>query len=174
MAERKGVIHNELGKTGLSHYSGTLYEEFLPSLRGLSGIKTYKEMAENSPTIGAMLFAIESTLRSVPWGVEVLAETDEEAAELVESCIDDMSHTWEDFISEILTMLRYGWSYFEIVYKKREGYDGKVRSKYDDKKIGWRKFAPRAQETLYRWEIDTHGGIVSLMIGDGLMAPWGT
>jgi hypothetical protein len=35
--------------------------------------------------------------------------------------MDDMSHTWDDMISEILTMLVYGWSWHEIVYKKRVG-----------------------------------------------------
>jgi hypothetical protein len=80
----------------------------------------------------------------------------------------DMEMTFEDLISEILTMLPYGWSYFEIVYKKREGRETpagrtrKYQSRYDDNKIGWRKFAPRAQETLFRWEIDKTGRILGM------------
>jgi hypothetical protein len=152
---------NELGRTGLKHFGGTLYEEFLPQLQGQRGQKIYKEMSENSPVIGAMLFAVESLLRSVEWTVEPASESDEdiEAAEFLESCKEDMSHTWEDFISEVLSMLVFGWSYFEVVYKRRRGIKASPSSEHDDGRIGWRKFALRSQETLYRWEIDESGGI---------------
>jgi len=166
----KSFNRNELGRTGLKHFSGLVYEEFLPQLQGRKSYKIYREMQDNSPIIGAVLYAVESTLRSVDWTVEPATDdTDDiEAAEFLESCMHDMSHTWEDFISEILTMLTYGWSYFEVVYKKREGRvnpGGTKRvhpSRYDDNKIGWRKFAPRGQETLYQWELDKTGGIRGL------------
>lgn len=161
---------NELGRTGLKHFSGLVYEEFLPQLQGRKAYKIYREMQDNSPIIGAVLYAVESTLRSVDWTVEPATDdsADIEAAEFLESCMHDMSHTWEDFISEILTMLTYGWSYFEVVYKKREGRIGEKgrkrahQSRYNDNKIGWRKFAPRGQETLYQWELDKTGGIRGL------------
>ena len=86
---------------------------------------------------------------------------DVRAAKFVESCMGDMSSSWEDLVSEILSMLTYGWSYHEIVYKKREGAktgDG-TRSKYDDGLIGWRKMPIRAQETRMEWKFDDNGGI---------------
>ena len=166
----KNFNRNELGRTGLKHYSGLIYEEFLPQLQGQKGWKVYREMQDNSPTVGAVLYAIESMLRSVDWSVEPATDDskDIEAAAFVEECMHDMSHTFEDLISEILTMIPYGWSYFEIVYKKREGRETpagrkrKYQSRYDDNKVGWRKFAPRAQETLYRWELDKTGGILGM------------
>ena len=152
---------NELGRSGLKHFGGTLYEEFLPNLQGTRGQKIYKEMSENSPIIGAMLFAVESLLRSVEWEVDPASQSSEDvaAAEFLEECKEDMSHTWEDFISEVLSMLIYGWSYFEIVYKRRKGPKRTPTSAFDDGRIGWRKFALRSQDTLYRWEIDDTGGI---------------
>lgn len=152
---------NELGVSGLQHFGGVLYEEFLKQLQGQRGQKVYREMSENSPVIGAMLFAVESLLRSVDWEVDPASQSSEDvaAAEFLEECQTDMSHTWEDFISEVLSMLIYGWSYFEVVYKKRKGPRKNPTSRYDDGKIGWRKFGFRAQETLYRWEIDDNGGI---------------
>lgn len=161
-----GRVANELGRTGLKQYSGLLYEEYLPQLQGRRAFQVYREMQDN-PVVGAVLYAVETTLRSVTWNVEPASDDEDniEAAEFVESCMNDMEHTWEDFISEILTMLPYGWSYFEIVYKKRQGRrtEGgrrrKYMSRYDDNKIGWRKFAPRSQETLFRWEIDKYGTI---------------
>jgi len=163
MPKKMGVraATNELGRSGLKHFGGTLYEEFLPQLTGLRGQKIYKEMAENSPVIGAMLFAVESLLRSVDWEVEPASqsEKDLEAAEFLEECRTDMSHTWEDFVSECLSMLIFGWSMFEVVYKKRKGDHKSPTSEFDDGRIGWRKFALRSQDTLYRWEIDDTGGI---------------
>jgi hypothetical protein len=164
MADQPSIsAYNEIGRTGLKHFSGTLYEEFLPELQGSRAAKVYTEMAENSPILGASLFAIESLLRGVPWAVEPASENpvDIELADFIDECRTDMSHTWEDFISEVLTMLRYGWSYFEVVYKKREGPKRKkgATSLHNDGLIGWRKFAPRAQDTLYRWRVDIDGGI---------------
>lgn len=76
---------------------------------------------------------------------------DKEAAEFVKQCMDDMSETWVDTISEILSFITFGWSYHEIVYKRRMGKtkDKRTRSKYDDGLIGWMKLPVRAQETLY-------------------------
>jgi hypothetical protein len=73
-----------------------------------------------------------------------------------------MSDSWDATLQSILSMLVFGYSYHEIVYKRRGGLetnDPTKRSRYDDGRIGWRKWAIRAQETLIRWEIDQDGGI---------------
>lgn len=163
--------YNELGQTGLKHFAGTLYEEYLPELQGSRAYKVYTEMAEHDPVIGGSIYAIESLLRSVPWATEPATEdpTDIELADFIDECFHDMTYTMEDTISEILTMIRHGWSYFEVVYKKREGAKGRVPSRFDDGLIGWRKFAPRSQDTLYRWRIDSDGGIKGMW-----QYPWPT
>lgn len=158
------VKMNELGRSGLRAFSGTIYEEFLPELRGRRGIRTYTEMKENSAIVAAMLFAVDSLLRSVDWRVEPASEdgSDLAAADFLEECRTDMSHTWEDFISEVLSMLPFGWSYFEEVYKIRLGPDRKNprhRSAFSDRKIGWRKFGIRSQDSLARWVFDENGGL---------------
>lgn len=133
-------------------------DDFLPQLRGLQAIKHYREMADNDATIGAILFAIEMLIRQVDWPVEPGGETpaDLEAAAFVESCKEDMSHSWEDFLAAILTFLPYGWSFHEIVYRLRSKEDG---SRFDDGRIGWRKFAYQPQESLWEWKQDLHGGV---------------
>lgn len=146
------------GFSGLKQYGGIIDEEFLRRLRGTYGIKTYREMSDNSSTVGAIFFLIKALCRQVEWRVEP-AGTEQAAldqAEFVESCLIDMSLTWEDFISEVLSFLNYGWSYFETIYKVRRGdtANPSTRSQFDDGKIGWRKLAFRAQDTLYRWEFD--------------------
>lgn len=159
-------MQKEIGRIGQRRFGGIVYEEFLPELRGSRGVEIYREMSENDDVVGAILYAIEMLVRQTKWNVEPGGSTakDKEAAEFVESCMDDMQNTWVDTISEILSFLAYGWSYHEIVYKRRMGNtaDTRTRSKYSDGLIGWAKLPIRAQETLYQWEYDENDNLTGM------------
>ena len=148
----------EIGRVGQKRFAGVFYEEFLPELSGVRGIETYKEMANNDEIIYAMLYAIEMMLRQTEFRVDPAGpkDIDREAADFVDSCLNDMEMTWQDTLSEILSFIVYGWSYHEIVYKRRRGRsrDPRYASKYSDGLIGWRKLPIRSQDTLVRWEYD--------------------
>lgn len=156
----------EIGRVGQRRYGGIFYEEFLSELRGRKGAEVFTEMSNNDETIGAILFAIEMLVRQASWNVEPGGSTakDREAAEFVKSCMDDMQQTWIDTISEILSFLTYGWSFHEIVYKRRMGRtkDNRTSSKYDDGLIGWMKLPIRSQETLYQWEYDNQDNLIGM------------
>lgn len=165
---------NELGSTGLRRSGGTVFEEFLSTLRGIRGARVYREMADNDPTIGSMLFAIEKVITRLEWRIDPYSDDsadgetdskDKEVAAFIESCLHDMSDSWDQTLSQILSMLIFGYSYHEIVYKVRGGdsKDPKRKSKFDDGKIGWRKLPIRSQETLFRWDIDDDGGIQAMI-----------
>lgn len=153
---KENVSTKELGSSGLSRWGGTIDEEFLNELRGSRGRKVYTEMRHNDPVVAAMLRCITWLCRSVDWDVN---GENEKQVEFVHECMDDCSHSWDDFISEALTFLPYGWSLAEIVYKYRKGEDAEPPSKYDDGRIGWRKLAFRSQLTLWEWDMDDAGGI---------------
>lgn len=158
----------ELGQTGIKRAAGIIDEEFLPALRGRKAVQVFTEMSKNDPIVGSLLFTIDKLLRQVTWRVESADNTpgQSQASDFVEECMDDMSHTWDDMIADILTCIVYGWSWHEIVYKKRVGpweSDPKKKSKYTDGKIGWRKIPIRSQETMLRWIFDDHGGIKGLV-----------
>jgi hypothetical protein len=159
----RSIDTSVIGRTGLKRYAGSVREEWHPKLQGREGAKIYREMADNDPIVGAIMFAIKSLIRQADWDVTPADDSPEAgaAAEFFGSCLEDMSHTWEDLLSEILTMLPFGWAWFEEVYKIREGEspDPSRRSKYNDGKIGWRKIAIRAQDTLVDWEFDQEGGV---------------
>lgn len=150
-----------LGTTGLKEQSGYIFEEFLPRLQQPRGTQVYKEMRDNSSVVGALLFAIQNLIRQAEWRIEPASDTPEakQWAEFVEGALTDMSHTWEEFIIEVLSMLPFGWSYHEIVYKLRRGKsrDPRFNSKFDDGLIGWRKFPIRSQDTLWKWEFAPDG-----------------
>lgn len=154
----------EVGESGLKRVGGFVFEEFLRELQGFRAARIYREMADNDPVIGGLLFAIEQTLIGATWEIHPANDTPEaeEIAEFYETCREDMSHTWTDMMYEVATFLVHGWAWMESVYKVRRGPqqdDSALRSRFSDGKIGWRKIALRAQDTLYRWEFDEHGGI---------------
>lgn len=151
-----------LGVEGVKISSGFVHDEFLQKLVGERGRRVYREMRDNDAICSSILFAVEMLLRAVQWTVS--CDTDNpEGVEFLESIMDDMSHTWHDFVGNVLTMLTYGWQYTEVVYKRRGGpleSDPRRRSKFTDGRIGIRKLADRSQETLNRWEMDAEDGSV--------------
>lgn len=163
--EKKTAEFMEFGSTGLRRSGGTVTEEFLPQLHGTKGFKVYREMRDNDPVIGAMLYAIDKVITRLEWHVE---GDDERTATFVNECLNDMSDSWDATLQNILSMLVYGWSFHEIVYKIRRGDtgDAKTRSRYNDNRIGWRKWPVRAQETLQEWMLDERGGIQGMVQTD--------
>ncbi|WP_454021185.1 phage portal protein family protein [Azospirillum sp. Marseille-Q6669] len=150
----------EVGRGGLRHWGGYIYDDEDPQLRGLQAIRKYREMTKD-PTIAAMLFALTALFRSVSWRIEASGDTPahREARDFVEGVLfEDMEHTWEDFVADSVTMFPYGFAPFEMVYRKRagtpKGADPRAGSQYKDGKIGLRKIALRSQDTVARWWFD--------------------
>lgn len=159
-----------VGTTGLRWVGGYIDEEYLSNLRGQRGMRYFNEMQDNCSVVGAIMFVIDSLLRQVSWRLVTPKgkEDDQEALkwrDFGDTLIKDMSHTWEDFISEVLTFMIYGYSPFEIIYKLRKGdnENPRVRSDYNDGLWGWRKLEIRSQDTVQRWEFaDFDRGIAGL------------
>lgn len=148
------------GVPGLQYSSGYITEEFLRDLRWPRAGKIYQEMSSNDPVVGGCIYLIETLVRKVIWKVDENG-AGAEAAEFLESCMFDMQEqSWDDFISEVLSELIYGFSLHEIVYKVRRGpmeKDLKFRSQFSDGKIGWQELPRVAQSTLKEWHFDKNG-----------------
>lgn len=163
-------LRKEQGQSGLQHTNGFVFEEFLPKLRGMQGAMFFREMQENDPLCWAICFAMEMLVRQVEWTVQPVDQSPAalEAQEFVEGALfDDMTHTFADFMSEVMSMAAHGFSTFEIVYKVRDGekkvglrVDRTRSSQYTDRKIGIARLAPRSQLTIWRWDIDSAGEIL--------------
>lgn len=159
------VDTSEIGTSGLRQYGGFVTEEWLRQLSGSRRAWAYREMMDNDPVVGAILFAIRMLAQNASWGVKEGGSAQD--AEFIESVMGDMSHTWGDFISEALSMLPYGWAFCETVYKRRLGQrsagtgdtQAPASSKFTDGKVGWRKLPIRAQETLFKWDFDDNAGL---------------
>lgn len=165
---KKPVNFKQLGTTGLKRYGPYVYEEFLPELRWPYAGKIYQEMADNDPVIGAILYLAEMLIRGTTWNVEPASTSaeDVEAAKFLESCMNDMDMSWANTISEILSMLTYGFSFHEIVYKVRRGpneVSPRYKSKYSDGRIGWRRLPIRAQTSLHEWKFNDEGDVIAFV-----------
>lgn len=158
---------SEIGVSGLNYMGGQVYEEFLKQLKGPRAVKQYREMSDNDPTVGAVLLAIELLMRQAEWTVEGASQdnADQQLKEFVQSCFDDMDDSIRDVIAEIASMLTFGWSVHEEVYKFRRGdtLDPLMRSKQTDGRIGWKKLPIRAQETLDDWEFEAGGNVTAMI-----------
>lgn len=139
--------YQELGVA--SDYSpnwGLRQDEYITELRGTRGIKRLREMRDNDPIIGAILASMDLMIRATKWRVE---GPDDESNAFLNDCLHNMQdRTFEEFIADALSFLPYGFSLFEIVYKKRQ-----------DGKIGIGKLAPRAQWTIDRFDVTDTGEI---------------
>lgn len=143
-------------------------EETETALQGYEGIKVWEDMRRADHTAAAIVAGLTLPIRRSVWDVEPASTSgpDEEAAEFVSQCMDDMSHSWDALIVDALTLFPFGWSYLEQVLKKRQGPSPKGRSvttsKYNDGRIGWRKVVLRPQTSIDHWLLDDHGGIEAM------------
>lgn len=146
----------ENGFVGLRTINGQILEERNKAFRYPQFIGTVNEM-RTDPTISAALNVYRMMITRVQWTVQPPdnpTETDKKRAEFIQSCMDDMEGTWQQFISEVVTYLEYGFSVQEKVYRRRLKRNG---SKHNDGLVGLRKIAPRAQETIRHWNFSEDG-----------------
>lgn len=165
---RTPINFKQLGVTGLRRYGPYVYEEFLPELRWPSAGKIYQEMADNDPVIGSIMYLAEMLIRGCTWDVKPCGDSDvdREAAQFLKECMHDMDMSWDNTICEILSMMVYGFSFHEIVYKVRRGPEessSKYRSKYSDGRVGWRRLPIRAQTSMAEWEFNEEGDVTAFI-----------
>lgn len=156
--QKARVDTSQVGTSGLRQFQGYLREEFLKDLQGQAGAQRYREMRDNDPVLGAMFNALEFFFIQTAFPISPAGPDSESqaCAQFVRECFDDMDHTFQDLLSEVMTAPVFGHSEHEIVLKQRMGDNKDVtkRSRFSDGKIGWRRIALRKQESIYRWKFN--------------------
>lgn len=141
---------SEIGYNGLKVASGVIYEESKRELRWPNSIRTFKEMRRDT-TISAALKAFELLVSRVNWNVlppENATDVQIKRADFIKQCMNDMDHSWFNFIKEVSSVFTFGFDVHEIVPRRRRYKNG---SKYNDGLIGLKKLAPRSQDTITKW-----------------------
>jgi hypothetical protein len=155
------VNPNEIGTTGLRRMGGHVYDEFLRNLTGYKAARAFREIAENSPIASGIILGYQNVASHLDWHIEEppeATERDKAALQFIEEAFEDTDDRWDSTLSQILSMIVFGWSLHEIVYKKRDG----KHSKFNDGKIGWQKFPIRSQESLFDWKFAPNGDILAM------------
>ena len=160
-----------VGATGSQGYGrtsvrrGQVWEEFHPHLRGKNALRIFREMDDNSPVLGAAHLIMESYITQAPWKVNEAKDSGPEGElyrDKIESMFDDMHTTRIGWLSDVISMIWAGHSYFETTYKLRRGPAAPewMRSKHNDGLYGLADIEIRAQETIDSWKWDTGGRVV--------------
>jgi hypothetical protein len=152
-------LTEEYGRSGLRHWGGFVFEEWLTQLQqGRRAAEVYREMGDQDPIIGAVLYAITMLMRRVSWWCE---PKDSPGAKWFDQVREDMAFSWADSISEVISFLQYGYSYHEMVFKVRSGPNASptLSSLYNDGQIGLAKIPLRSQDSLWKWVFNDYGEI---------------
>lgn len=150
------------GITGLVHWGGRLAEEYLRAWIPPRKTKTIQEM-QTDAIIAASLLVYEMLIRQVRWDVEPASEemlAQEHAAFARQVWLEDHQTAWTNVVSEILTMLPWGFAPIQMVLKRRNGAhrDPDLSSQHDDGRIGISQLFLHGQETVDHWFLDTEAG----------------
>ena len=148
---RKGA---EIGSTSFAWRRLTIGgEEYNKNLRGIQAYKTYDKMRRTDGTVKSTLELAKAPILSGQWFVKSAdpkSEQHNEIRDFVEwALFQGMKLGWNQFLTEALTMLDFGYSLFEKVYANQETPFGL--------RTIWYEFAPRSILSVDEWEYSKKG-----------------
>ena len=128
--------------------------EYNAEVRGAQGIRTFDRMRRSDATVAQALKIAKTPVLNAEWWVDPSDPEDPQAvmiAEFVDLALFEWQTIgWTQFLTESLTMLDFGYSFFEKVFT--------FATWKQRRRVIWKKFAPRSVEDVQEWEYDTHGG----------------
>jgi len=162
-------VLEEWGGTGTIIVGGILSNvDYNPDLTGTQRVLLYDEMRKGDATVRAALLAVKLPILSANWYIKPYAADnkadptpqDKEIADFIEQQLfSTMIITWNDWLRQCMLYLDYGSMMFEKVFQM-----------LPDGKIGWKKFAPRLTQTIYRWRMPDNAteGITQILPTGGI------
>jgi len=137
---------------GLNTFQGRIYEEARKELRFPESIKLYKQMLLD-PNIATATSLIEMLIGKVPWKVWVKEDAPEQEhsrAKMINYSLHTMERPWEDYITEALSFLTFGFHVSEKIYSQLETPYGSYK--------GLKDLVTVSQDTIDKWIFDVGDG----------------
>ena len=137
----------------LSTMNGYITEEAKTELRFPNSVKLYKQMSLD-PNVSAATGAIKILIGRVDWSIEVPDDAPEEEKERCEKLNYNLGTTkrpFQEYISEFLSYLLYGFSAPEKIYTK-------IKDSPVGDFVGWKDFKIISQDTVGQWLFDRKSG----------------
>jgi len=147
---------SEQGYNGMNVFGGIPQDEIKRELIFPASITTFKKMAMHS-AIAAPLTLFDTQLGKVDWKVQPPdnpTKKEQTQTQFIRDCMQDMEHSFSDFIRDAASANQFGFSVHEKVFRYRTKDEG---SMFTDGKIGWRKLPIRNQETIYKFLFSADG-----------------
>lgn len=141
-------LASEIGYTGLKISNKRIYEEADSRLRFPNLVPTIDDMRKDS-MVSAALQLYRMFICNRDWKAEAPVGASKKTiqrTEFLNQCLEDMD--WYKFISQVATMVDYGFSIHEVVLYKRLKSNG---SKFNDGLYGIKDLPIRAQATIGDW-----------------------
>lgn len=146
----------ESGYLGLNIFDGVTKDELKKELNFPRSIDTFKQMSYHS-TVNAALTLYSNLIGKVQWKFLPPPDATEEEknqAKIINEMMNDMEHTWGEFIGDVMSAQVFGFSVHEKVFRRRLKESG---SKYNDGLIAWKKLPIRNQETIDKFIFSDDG-----------------
>jgi hypothetical protein len=146
-----------IGYSGLKIFGGVVESEMVKELQYPESNKTYKKMMLH-PAVNASIALHKSMVGKAKFRIQepkdASAEDKQRTETIRQMLFDDMESPLEAVVSEAMTMLGYGFSPVEKIFRKRTKDSGSL---YDDGLIGVRKLSLRHQESIDKFIFDETG-----------------
>lgn len=161
---------NTTGATGTYIVNGFLETDYNSKLAGNVGLELYDEMRKSDSKIRQSLMVCMLPILSTEWYIEPaqnaetyeVGDAEQEVADFVEKALfHKMEITWLDHLSEVLTLLPFGFSVFEKTYTADEHGDHVWL-----KTLGYRK-----QTTIEKWEQEDGTAGVTQQLPSSIVDP---
>lgn len=177
----------EYGASGTSNYNGYLIQsEFNHELRGIAGYDTFDEMRRTDPTVRETLWYVFSPILNANWMSEPPEDPSDEELEATEfircAFFEWMDEPFAELMRNVLSYLEMGNAAFETAFKTEERsliYQKKSAPSSSSEDgmppefekvetpvrqfVTWRKFAHRLPRTIWRWNVDEFGDLLSII-----------
>ena len=140
--------------------------EYNNEMRGYLGLQNMDRMRRSDAAVAGALKIAKTPVLEAQWWVDPADRDDPQAmmiAEFIHNALFEWQTIgWTQFLSESLTMLDFGYSFFEKVFR--------FTNWKNRQRVIWQKLAPRSVEDVQEWRFDGHGGPDSVsMVGfDGI------
>ena len=111
-------------------------------------------MRRTDAVVHASLLVVKLPILASQWLIKPpqnATPEETEIAKFVHANLNGMTNPWTEVLEQILTYLEFGYAVFEKVF--RLGSDGKFH---------WKKWGPRGQQTIERWNTERDGGLQSV------------
>lgn len=144
------------GKSGTSISAGIHTDEYLAALQGSDAAHIYDKMRRSETQIRKVLNAIILPIKAGIWEIESVSDEqiDLKAAALMNQILfRDIN--WDNKLGEILTVIPFGHSVFEVTHMNKENKEFGLYTGL--KGLGFRK-----QTSLLRWHYDEFGVLKSI------------